>query len=198
MGINDVNFYTLEGIFSQFPVKSVLELGAQNFYHNTPTVKYGCYADQYYKSKGVTQYTCIDVNAENGALDLDLSVPHSLGKFDLVTDFGTSEHINRYDNPEALYNCWTTKFNATNSVIVSSNPASGHWPGHGAYYYTLMFYQALASCTNLQIIKLGEQYAMGNYIDGKEITCVLLKTTESHWLSLEDFTSTVYQHIKPI
>jgi hypothetical protein len=90
MGINDKNLEMLEGVFKRYPITTVLELGAQNFYQNYGPVRYGTYASNYYRLKGVQDYQCIDLNGENGAIALDLSVPHTLPKFDMVTDFGTS------------------------------------------------------------------------------------------------------------
>jgi hypothetical protein len=212
MGINDKNFETLEWIFKHYPVKTVLELGAQTFYHNYQTAKYGDYADQYYKVKGVESYSCIDLNGENNCLNLDLSVTQLLPMVDMVTDFGTSEHIAGYDlededktgfdgnntwkhssnhiaGLEAFYNCWTTKYNASKMLIVSSNPATGHWKGHGHFYYTKRFYEALCDLTGMRPVVLEEHFAMGNYIDGKEVCCVL-DVRGSKWISLDEFKST--------
>jgi hypothetical protein len=186
MGINDMNLKTLEWVFSNYSVKSVLELGAQNFYQNYSSIKYGCYADQYYKYKGVSVYDCIDINGENNARNIDLSKPYPyFGSFDLVTDFGTCEHIAPY-NVEALYNCWKLKYDASDHLIVSSNPATGHWEKHGYFYFTLDFYRVLAELTGMKILKLEEQYAMCNYTSGKEICCVFDKSN-SNWVSVDEF-----------
>jgi hypothetical protein len=211
MGINDMNLRTLEWLFQHYNIKSVLELGAQNFYQNYKSIVSGVYATEYYKLKGVETYTCIDLNNENGAIDLDLSLPHEIGKFDMVTDFGTSEHIAGYKPEdesnieydgnntwkhssthlaglEAFYNCWTTKYNNSKLLIVSSNPATGHWKGHGNFYYTKEFYDRLAELTDMKIVMLDEHFAMGNYIDGKEVCCVL-NVRNSHWITIDEFKS---------
>lgn len=218
MGINDKNLEILEGAFARYPITSVLELGAQNFYQNYGPVRYGTYASSYYMIKGVQEYKCIDLNGENNAIRLDLSIPHVLPKFDMVTDFGTSEHIgmftkedesrdvdlkndtwknspNHVAGMEALYNCWTTKYNAAKVLIVSANPATGHWPGHGHFYYTIDFYKVLASLTGMTLVYIGEHYPMGNVKDGKEVCCVL-NVRGSHWISLEDFAK-AFEHIYP-
>lgn len=189
MGINDKNFETLQELFAKHgsEIKTVLELGAQNFYQNYDIVKYGMYANKYYAYKGVHSYTCIDTNGENGALKINLAEPCTmdLGTFDLVTDFGTCEHIAPY-NIEALYNCWTTKYNASAKFLVSSNPATGHWPKHGYYYFTKDFYVVLAQLTGMKILKLVDQYTMGNYIDGMEVSCVF-DVRNSAWITLDEF-----------
>jgi hypothetical protein len=194
MGINDSSFQTLEWLFQHYSIKTLFELGSQNFYQTYGTIEYGCYADKYYRAKGVETYVCVDINGENNAIVWDLSKPQPMHQtFDLVTDFGTCEHIAPYD-VKALYNCWMLKFEASHSLILSSNPAKGHWKGHGYYYFTPEFYQVLASLTNMQIVKLHEPFAMGNTIDGKETQCLLQKTSASHWITLDEFKQ-AFQHV---
>jgi hypothetical protein len=197
MGINDKNFQTLQWLFATCgrDIKTVLELGSQNFYQNYESIRYGVYADKYYKYKGVQSYTCIDTNGENNALVLNLAEQiHDVGKYDLVTDFGTCEHIAPY-TIEALYNCWTTKYNAAKTFIISSNPASGHWPKHGYYYFTKEFYTVLAHLTGMKILKLEDQYTMGNYIDGMEVSCTF-DVRGSSWITLDEFRL-AFVHVKP-
>jgi hypothetical protein len=197
MGINDSSFQTLEWLFSVYPIKSIFELGSQNFYQTYGTIEYGCFADKYYKAKGVNRYVCVDINGDNNARVLDLSKPQKVVEtFDLITDFGTCEHIAPY-NAEVLYNCWTLKFEASHHLILSSNPATNNWKGHGFFYFTPEFYKVLASMTNTNVVRLHEPYAMGNTTDGKEVQCLLEKTPASHWISLDDFRiafSHVYRH----
>jgi hypothetical protein len=189
MGLNDTSVEVLEWIFATYPhIKSVLELGAQNFYHTYPSVKYGDYADKYYKAKGVEHYECIDLNGENNAKVWDLSKPIApFGLYDLVTDLGTQEHISVEMSMEALYNCWATKYFAASRLIVSANPKTGNWPKHGAYFFTTKFYEELAYLTRMRIVKLNEKPAMGNTTDGWEVMCVLEKTPASRWIGLDEF-----------
>lgn len=189
MGLNDKSFEVLEWLFATYPVlKSVLELGSQNFYHNYGEARYGMYADKYYKVKGIKQYECIDLNGENNAKVWDLSKPIApFCLYDLVTDFGTQEHIDTELNMESLYNCWTTKYHASSRFILSSNPKTGHWPKHGAYFFTAKFYEDLAGLTGMRIVRLEEQFAMGNTTDGCEIMCLLEKTPSSRWIEPDEF-----------
>lgn len=189
MGINDKSFQLLEWYFHTFPVtKTVLELGAQNFYHNYGLVRYGCYADAYYKVKGITRYECVDLNGENYAKKWDLSRPIEINEtFDLVTDFGTQEHINPLFDIKSLYNCWTSKYNASTRHILSVNPKTGNWPKHGTYFFTKSFYEVLARLTDMRIVRLEEHFAMGNSKDGWEVACLLEKTPKSHWITVEEF-----------
>jgi hypothetical protein len=198
MGINDKCFQLLEWYFNTFPLSStVLELGAQIFYQNYGVLKSGCYADMYYKVKGIKRYECIDLNGENYAKKIDLSRPIELTEtYDIVTDFGSQEHISPTFDVESLYNCWTTKYNASSRHILSVNPKTGNWPKHGAYYFTMSFYEVLARLTNLRIVRLEEHYAMGNITDGWEVACLLEKTPQSRWITLEEFEE-AFHELKP-
>lgn len=197
MGINDKNFETLQWLFSTYgsEIQSVLELGAQNFYQNFGSCKYGMYADQYYKLKGVTSYACVDTNGENNALKLNLAEDvHHVGTYDLVTDFGTCEHITTEFDVKALYNCWSTKYYAAEKFLISSNPATGHWPKHGCFYFTKDFYTTLAHLTGMKILKLQDQYTMGNYVDGMEVSCTF-DVRGSSWISLDEFRI-AFDHVR--
>ena len=191
MGLHDKSFAVLEWYFATYPhITHVLELGSQNFYHNYGPVKYGMYADKYYAVKGVEHYECIDMNGENNAKVWDLSKPIApFGLYDLVTDLGTQEHISSEMNMEALYNCWATKYFAASRHILSANPKTGNWPKHGAYFFTTKFYEELAYLTRMRIVKLEEQFAMGNDVDGWEVMCLLEKTPASRWIGLDEFAT---------
>ncbi len=188
-----MNFLNLEFLFNKYKtITSVIELGSQNFYQNYKNIIYGCYANEYYKIKKCTLYNCIDINGENNACKYDLSkIIEITNTYDLVTDFGTSEHVsstNTYDL-ESLYNCNLNKYNLCNinGLIIGSNPKTNHWKNHGHFYFTQDFYKNLAIKTNMEIILLEESPAMQNYIDGMEIRYILKKKNNSKWLSYEDF-----------
>src|SRR3989338_4123011 len=56
-----------------------------------------CPARPFYELLVIDKYNCVDMNKMHGAIPLDLNFPlddKSLyGKFDLVTDYGTNEHV---------------------------------------------------------------------------------------------------------
>jgi len=193
MGITDFSLLILNKYINE--QKTVLELGAQNLYvESYPSAPY---ADKYYTAKGL-EYTCIDLNKENNAMELDLSIKQNLDKFDIVTDFGTSEHIGidgKHD-PKAFYNCWLNKHNACKigGLIISENPKTGNWIGHGFNYVTENFYRQLAQSNGYEILEIGEHPAMNNITDGWNIYCVLRKTQEkfmtlTNFKKLEFYTS---------
>lgn len=184
-------------------VKTVIDLGAQNMY-NTPTTP-APYASEWYKGKGIV-YAAVDLSGENKSLAMDLSVPCQIRNsdkhekspesaylnlvFDMVVDAGTSEHVGRGGKFDwtAIYNCWRNKFDwcKVGGKIISENPKSGNWPGHGFNYVTDDFYRGLREYSDLEILEIGEQAAMGNVTDGWNVYCVMEKTGDK-FPTLEQF-----------
>lgn len=182
MGITSHSIQLLEAIVAWEPIKNVCELGAQNLYIEGPM--YGKYANEWYKNKGI-EYQCIDLNGENDSFVLDLSmVLPKHEPFDLVTDFGTSEHVK-----DSFYNCWLNKWNLcrVGGTIISENPMTGNWPGHGYNYVTLEFYKGLSAMIGCPI-ELGEHPAMGNATDGWNVWCIMKKNRED-FITEEQFNS---------
>lgn len=205
MGVTSFSIGILSGLIQGRNIKSVVELGAQNRYEDGKLP--APYMKEWYEAKRI-DYTSIDLNGEAGAFVVDLSLPFHwesgygtelptegyrgifLKPVDMVTDFGTSEHIsagNIFDW-EKIYNCWGNKHNLCKNggIIFSENPKTGNWPGHGAYFYTKEFYVALSSLADYTIISLGDHPAMGNYNDGWEIYCILVKNSD-RFPTLEEF-----------
>ncbi len=180
-------------------IKSVCELGSQNDY--TAQSEKPPFANDLYKKLGIEDYTCIDLAGDNNALKYDLGkqINHSI-RYDLVTDFGTSEHIVLADGfqtsafhgdyihsvypvvveniQQGYYNCWVNKFNLCNvgGIIISENPLTDNWPGHGYSYLGVNFYDELVKIADIEIIEKGKESAMGNTIDGWNLWAVLKKT----------------------
>ncbi len=185
MGITDFSLIILNKYVKTND--KVLELGAQNLYASE--FEGSPYADLYYKRKQC-KYTCLDLNEENNALNLDLATKLSLDKYNVVTDFGTSEHvgINGKHDAKAFYNCWLNKHNAceVGGLIISENPKTGNWPGHGFNYVTENFYRKLAEYNGYEILEIGEHPAMNNIENGWNIYCVLRKTQDK-FMTLTNF-----------
>jgi hypothetical protein len=99
------------------------------------------------------RHVSIDMNGSDGALPFDLREPLDLGTFDMVTNFGTSEHVsvNDYDGQVA---CWQNIVNATHdgSVLVSVTPRPNvsRWSRHGRWYPEEEFYNLLASLNGFE------------------------------------------------
>lgn len=206
MGVTHYEIPILKKLIAERNIKSVVELGAQQQYTEQ---HYGRYMSDWYKEAGIQIYRSIDLNGENLAYTIDLSKEISKEQLeffyvhtepfnchDLVTDFGTSEHVSDDGNSygtgkfswEAIYNCWKNKFNlcALGGWIFSVNPKTGNWPGHGFNYYSLEFYTDLSNHSGLTILSLDYNAAMGNEIDGWNISCIMHKNTEL-FPTLEEF-----------
>lgn len=168
---------------------NICDLGAQNNYTFALPAPY---TKDYYEQRGIT-YIAIDISGENGSFAIDLAYPleDDLGKFDLLVDAGTSEHIgiDGKHSLEAIYNCCKTKHELlkVGGFMVNENPKSGHWPGHGFNYYTLNFYNMLAELQGYKMIDLGEHAAMGNTRDGMNVHCVLQKINDEPFMDIHKF-----------
>jgi hypothetical protein len=95
-----------------------------------------------YEALGI-KYNCVDVDGSVGSIILDLnfdSVPlDQKGKYGLVTNFGTSEHIlNQYNVFKTIH-----EFARTGGVFVHAVPFTVHLE-HGFFNYHPNFFKALA------------------------------------------------------
>jgi len=140
--------------------ESVLELGNQTFvndcisahsdeltgYTNSTPVK------KYIESKH-KHHVSIDITGLDGSMQLDLNsetIP-DIGEFDLVTNFGTTEHIepNQFEPFLHIHNLCKIK-----GIMIHEVPVFGHWPGHCKYYYDEAFFQHLAKINNYEILEM--------------------------------------------
>lgn len=220
MGITKFSTELLEKALLFNPdIKSVMELGSQNLYTGNETNP--PFANVWYQGKGI-EYNCIDLAGDNNALKIDLSTTLNPFKtFDLVTDFGTSEHVVQMDEYDSVafhggyinsiyptgevniklgfYNCFRNKHNMANAggLFVGENPKTGNWEGHGYNYFTKDFYYALCDEMKYELLELGENAAMGNTINGWNVFAIYRKLEDKEFMSLEDFEKKVYQFIYP-
>lgn len=168
----------------------MLELGDQQMYchHNIPEASA---AKSYFEQLGV-QHTSVDLNGELGALPLNLAsrIDNLNGEnvFDVVTDFGTTEHV----GPEVahLHACRENvhRFCRPGGLMVFMNPKVGNWPLHGYHYFTLQHYSKLAEAMGYRVLEISEFPTLGNSTDGWQIHTALLKNGDAPFLSLEAFT----------
>jgi len=112
------------------------ELGNQQ-YHN------GEIAKDVYVERGV-DHTSIDINGEDGALeiDLDFPVPDELhNRFDVVTNYGTIEHIN--NQYQAFKNMHMMC--RVGGIMIHGFPRENTWKTHSEYYYDIDFIEQLVN-----------------------------------------------------
>ena len=100
------------------------------------------------------RHVSIDTNGLDGALALDLRKPLNLGTFDMVTNFGTTEHVSVNDN-KGQEACWKNILEAMHvgSVLVSVTPLPGapRWSRHGRWYPTIAFFEELGGMNGLEV-----------------------------------------------
>lgn len=171
MGYTDKSIDIVNKYITQ--VKSVCDLGAQNNYAQ-PKLP-APYMSEWFKNNGITDYISIDLNGENESKQWDLSEPVKTNKqFDLVADFGTSEHV------KDLFQCMANvnKLTKVGGLMIHENPKTGNWPGHGFHYRTIQFYEQLASVSGYDLLHTEEHPAMWNTTDGWNVIAVMRKNKE--------------------
>ena len=122
--------------------------------------------DQMYREKSIrakkffedigTLVTSIDINGEGGSLPLDLSKPINnpayINHFDIVTNFGTSEHVeNHIMCFENMYN-----FTRKNGIMFNLVPREGFWNkgSHSKVHkYTTDFFDDLAKHYSCELLE---------------------------------------------
>jgi SAM-dependent methyltransferase len=151
----------LQGAFQG--VTNVMELGSQDYWCPQPNLMRGLFsafgrdpepeligvsnsnqkpAALLYTALGI-KYCCVDVDDRPGSVMLDLNfdaVPNEhKGRYGLVTNHGTSEHIiNQYNIFKSMHD-----FARTGGLIISSVPFTVHIE-HGFFNYQPNFFEALA------------------------------------------------------
>lgn len=216
MGITSSDVRLLESALRLKDINYVIELGSQNLYLEGCDYQKPPFANEWYESRGI-QYMCIDMAGDNNAIKINLSqcwYREDYMIFDLVTDFGTSEHVadvEKFQSTEfhdghihsvypayepleneiawGYYSVWCNKHNLVKpgGLIVSVNPKTGNWPGHGYTYIDSEFYKSLASKCDYTIHHLRENAAMGNTKDGWNIECILEKKSDNAFISFDEF-----------
>jgi hypothetical protein len=125
---------------------SMLELGNK--------VKGSLVFKDFFEARGF-RHVSVDTNGLNGALPLDLRQPLNLGTFDMVTNFGTSEHVSE-DKYEGQVQCWRNIVEAMHvgSVLISVTPMPRTNTTHGTWYPHKEFFHSLAQLNGLEVERL--------------------------------------------
>ena len=119
----------------------MLELGNQHFVGYGPDRDHQGTVKQWAKDRGLRQHVSIDINGKDGAYlyDLRLPLPAQYVNYQIVTNFGTSEHI---DQQEPVFKN-IHEVCAINGIMLHVVPLVGHWPGHCLYRYAECFFSRL-------------------------------------------------------
>jgi SAM-dependent methyltransferase len=145
-------------------VKSVCELGSQEPLANELTDLFAAFgtsalngpyaAQDLYEHLGVERYVSIDFNGEHGALKFDLNrnirSEHYFDEvFDLVTNFGTSEHcFNQYEVFRNIH-----QLCRRGGYMLHTVPTQG-WGRHCFFRYDANFFEDLAAANGYHIMLL--------------------------------------------
>jgi len=165
MGVNSKGFSYIHELFSvhgiTFPTNlRMLELGnmilGKRGLINTLIAeqgviknKYDRTAKAYFESRGF-KHISVDINGEYGALSLDLRVPFPkefYNKFDVVTNFGTIEHVidNQYQVFKNIHDA--AKIGA---LMIHQLPFNSF--GHGYWSYSESFFEVMAAYSGYKIL----------------------------------------------
>lgn len=201
MGVTSKSISILKPLIEKYTPKSVCDLGAQNLYcdrpvhpnddfieskkwierlgvanlynNGAPGYKYP-FASEMWQRCGI-EYMAIDTQGHNDSVQWDLSEPlKTTREFDLVMDYGTSEHVKDH------YQCFKNIHDLTKmgGIMIHENPKIGNWPGHCYHYLNQVFYEELAYKVGYTILHIEEWPAMGNITDGWNVICVMQKTAD--------------------
>ncbi len=136
------------------------ELGNQTLcrgVNNTPKDKPRTSAKPFFNAVGV-KHTSLDLNAKDGAIAVNLSksiekwdnFEKFINRFDMVTNFGTSEHCS---NQKTVFEN-IHKLTRVGGAMVHSVPPNGYWKGHCRFKYTPLFFKSLAEKCGYNLIKV--------------------------------------------
>lgn len=115
-------------------------------------------AYKWYERRGCSRYVSIDANGANDALAVDLNLPIAsrgsglANRFDLVTDFGTGEHI--FNQAQV----WRSMHAMAKqgALLVFDRPTVGY-EGHCFYLIQWNLISALAHANNYEVLRLEEK-----------------------------------------
>jgi hypothetical protein len=186
MGITHLSLDRMKRFECLHPSKRMLELGCQNIYvqgYDEMSIS----LNELPKRFGVNMETWDILGCQNSKI-VDLREPideayHNA--FDVVTDFGTTEHVdgNYYQARKNIHDACKV-----GGIMIHENPMTGHWIGHGCNYLNENFYRQLADAMGYEILELVTEYAMGNITDGGNVSCVLRKREDTEFVSEEIFS----------
>jgi Methyltransferase domain len=109
-------------------------------------------ASDFYRALGF-DYSCLDIDSDPNSFALDLNfdtVPQRLaGKFNLITNFGTTEHIiNQLNAFRVIHD-----LSAPSAIMMHELPALGQI-NHGLFGYQPRFFELLARSNNYSVLFL--------------------------------------------
>jgi len=167
-------------------LKNVCELGSQetkptelkslfaSIRRKSPSKSYS--AKQFYASLGINRYCSIDLNGHAHKFDLNLSLRkhYKFSKtFDLVTNFGTSEHC--FDQSVVFRNIHNLCANG--GYMLHTLPSQG-WIGHCFFRYDENFFKDVAAANSYELVHLAPYALFRPRQLNMTIVCILRKKND--------------------
>lgn len=167
----------------------VCEFGNQ--YMRVPGIPHSS-GKEYFESLGA-KHISLDLNGRTGSIKMDLSKdvllmhPEWAGAFDLVTDFGTIEHVEN-----GVYEAFLNAHNLCRKggVMLHTLPLSGCWPGHSPYHFDDVFFPRLALCSKYVVVVHSLQtttYGKHSRKPKTNVSAVMIKSRDEPFMSKEQF-----------
>ena len=120
-------------------------------------------SSKYYHTSLGAKHDAFDLNGGDGARKVDLLKPLDkkfIGAYNIVTNFGTSEHCGEKDVQYFIFDN-IDKFCCHGGLMIHNVPHTGNWPGHGDVWYTFDFFKELAKIYEYDILALEMQTRRG-------------------------------------
>jgi hypothetical protein len=144
------------------------------------------------EEKGVAEHISIDINAKNGAIPLDLTKPIDKWNnyFDMVTNFGTTEHVdNQFEVFRNIHN-----FTKVGGVMIHTVPIVGGWTRHCNIHYEAWAFKEIAKSMNYKVVYADNRLVDGRWKDQKEIDktlvcAILLKSDDGAFMEENQFNT---------
>ncbi|MFP8874690.1 MAG: hypothetical protein VCB42_09240 [Myxococcota bacterium] len=186
MGINKNYFPVIQKALEAAPVPIVdirmCEFGCQSL--KLPGYFVGP-AKLYFEGLGI-QHTSFDLNGDWGAQveDLGRLIEPPAERFHVLTNFGTSEHVE--DQWECFANAHVLC--ETGGIMAHLVPTVDHCKGHGVYTYPVEFFEGLAERTGYEMISRG--IAVGP-VEARvdHAFAVMRKTSDDEFIDPESFAA---------
>lgn len=178
IGLTEANM-TFNGI-------KVCELGDQRMkwtHHGT--------GKKWVLAQGAKEHVSIDINGKRGAIPIDLSkkIDRWNGYFDMVTNYGTAEHVEN-----GIYECFWNIHNFTKvgGVMVHAGPPARACPWHSPYHYEPWFFEKLAELAGYRHVISEIRVVPGRKKNQPEkdrslVCSVLIKNKDNYFVSKDDF-----------
>jgi len=137
----------------------IVELGAQVLRKDTKATR-GIWAKTFFERLGAV-HVSLDVGGKGRSLSVDLRDPIEdkklLGSFDILTNFGTSEHV-----WAEQYGCWRNCHELVHhgGIFLHEVPCHGRTKSHAYYTYEPAFFTTLAELCGYKILWLADTYSI--------------------------------------